>query len=258
MSREYPELVRLVEVVRRLRAPDGCPWDRAQTHDSIKRNLVEETGEFLDALEDRDLDGVQEELGDLLLQVLLHAQIAEDTGEFDLEAIAKHEADKLVRRHPHVFGDKHAGNADEALKSWEGAKVGEAGAQARRKSQMDGVPRSMPGLARMQKAFMKAGKVGFEWPNIEDAVAKVEEEVAEVKAARAEGNREHLGEELGDLLAATVKLCHLEHFEAEELMHASVLKFASRFRHMEEHAGKPLAECTLEEMIALWNAAKKA
>ncbi len=253
---DYPQLARLIEIVRRLRAPDGCPWDRAQTHDSIKRNLVEECGEFLDALEDNDLEEVREELGDLLLQVILHAQIGVEAGEFDIEEIAKEEADKLVRRHPHVFGTVHAENAEAALAAWEGSKRGEAGAQSRRKSLMDGVPRNMPGLSRAQKMLGKAAKVGFEWPSLDGALSKVDEELAELKAAIAEGDQSHIQEELGDVLCTLVNVGRCHKIEAEEAMHASVLKFIRRFRYIEEHAGKPLEECSLDEMQNLWRDAK--
>lgn len=253
---EIDEIARLVNVVRRLRAPDGCPWDRAQTHDSIKKNLVEESGEFLDAVEERDIPEMREELGDLLLQVLLHCQIASDAHEFTLEDVAREEADKLIRRHEHVFGNKKAEDASEALKVWENSKKHESGAQALRKSAIDGVPRSMPGLARCQKALSKAAKSGFEWRDSADVIGKVDEELAEVKSAIASGDQSQIAEELGDLLCAVVKLCRWNHFEAEELMHQSTNKFIRRFRIMEQHAQKPLGELTINEWLALWNEAK--
>lgn len=254
---DYSDMIRLADVVKQLRAPDGCPWDREQTHHSIKRNLVEETGEFLDALEEGDTEGVREELGDLLLQVVLHAQIGAEEGEYDLWGIAAEEADKLIRRHPHVFGEKKAADAAEAIKVWDGAKVGEAGAQSKRKSVMDGVPRSMPGLSRSQKALTKAAKCGFEWPSRSGALSKVEEELDEVREAAAEGNREHLAEELGDLLCAVTNLCRINGFEAEELLHASTGKFIRRFKYIEEKTGTPLPETSLDRMQELWKEAKK-
>ena len=251
------DIQRLADVVRRLREPDGCPWDREQTHESIKRNLVEETGEFLDALEEGDTEGVREELGDLLLQVVFHAQIGAEAGEYNLWEIAAEEADKLIRRHPHVFGEKKAGDAKEAISVWDQAKVGEAGAQAKRKSAMDGVPRSMPGLSRAQKALTKAAKCGFEWPSVSGALSKVEEELQEVKEAAAENNREHLAEELGDLLCTVANLCRINGFEAEELLHAATGKFIRRFKYIEENAGAPLPETSLDAMQDLWRKAKK-
>jgi MazG family protein len=255
------ELKRLIDIVKKLRDPQGgCPWDLAQTHDSIKRNLVEESAEFLDAVEDRDLPEMREELGDLLLQVLLHSQIAQDNGEFTLEDVCREEADKLVRRHPHVFGDQHTTDPDEALRFWNAAKRAEPGAQAQRKSVMDGVPRSMPALARCQKALSKAGSKGFEWPDIQYVLDKTQEEFAEVKEALAKGNRAHLKEELGDLLFIVANLCRWLNFEAEEVAHAAAKKFIHRFQTMEavaEQQGKSLDEATLDDWLAWWKEAKE-
>ena len=260
--KEYLELERLVGIVKKLRDPQGgCPWDLAQTHDSIKRNLVEESAEFLDAVEDHDLPEMREELGDLLLQVLLHSQIAQDTGEFSLEEVCREEADKLVRRHPHVFGDKHTSDPAEALRFWNAAKRTEPGAQAQRKSVMDGVPRSMPALARCQKALAKAGAKGFEWPDIQYVLEKTQEEFSEVKEAMAEGDRKHVMEELGDLLFIVTNLCRWLDFEAEEVAHAAARKFIRRFQMMEEAAsrqGKSLDNATLEDWLAWWNEAKQS
>lgn len=253
------EFQRLVDIVRRLRQPDGCPWDKVQTHDSIKKNLVEESGEFLDALEDRNLEGMREELGDLMLQVLFHAQIAAEQGEFTLEELCKEEADKLVRRHPHVFGENHADNAAEALNRWEQSKVGEAGEQSRRKSVMDGVPRSMPGLSRAQKALVKAARNGFDWPSEADALAKVDEELTETKEALAAKDEEAFAEEVGDLLFTVVNLCRIHGMESEELLHAAVKKFLGRFRYMEAEtaaAGRKLTDNTISEWTDLWKSAK--
>ena len=226
--RDYPEIARLLGVVQRLRAPDGCPWDRAQTHASIVKNLVEESGEFIDALEDNNLEGVREELGDLLLQVALHCQIAEESGEFDIEAVAAEEADKLIRRHPHVFGEKHAGSEAEALDIWNASKVGEPGEQSRRKSPMDGVPRSMPGLSRIQKALRKAQKNRL-------TPAEMADDSPRGIAARIAGLMSALPEEragakdaapvLQAMLLEMTRLCHSYDLEAEELAHAEAKDF---------------------------------
>lgn len=257
---QHTELERLIAIVAKLRDPQGgFPWDLAQTHDSIKRNLVEETGEFLDAVEDRDLPEMREELGDLLLQVLLHSQIAQDNGEFTLEDVCREEADKLVRRHPHVFGNQHTDDPDEALRLWNAAKRAEPGAQAQRKSVMDGVPRSMPALARIQKAAVKAAAKGFEWPDLAHVVGKVDEELAEVKAAISEGDRDHLKEELGDLFCTVIQLCRWLNFEAEEVAHAAARKFIHRFQAMETTAaqeGKKLEDARLEDWLRWWKEAK--
>ena len=258
---QYTELERLINIVRKLRDPQGgCPWDLAQTHDSIKRNLVEETAEFLDAVEDHDLPEMREELGDLLLQVLLHSQIAQDTGEFTLEDVCREEADKLVRRHPHVFGDQHTTDPDEALRFWNAAKKSEPGAQAQRKSIMDGVPRSMPALARCQKALAKAAAKGFEWPDLNHVLDKVHEEYLEVKSAINEGDREHLKEELGDLFCTIIKLCRWLDFEAEEVTHAATHKFIHRFQRMEATAtaeNKSLDDALLDDWPRWWRMAKQ-
>jgi len=259
MSAPTEELSRLVAIVHRLRAPDGCPWDRAQTHDSIKRNLIEEAGEFLDAVEDHDREEMKEELGDLLLQVLLHAEMEAETGAFDIEAIAKAEADKLVRRHPHVFGNVHAANAAAALDSWDAAKKTEGGVQAKRKSAMEGVPRAMPGLARAQKALTKAARQGFTWPNAQQALEKVKEELKECEDAIACGDASAIREELGDLLFTVVNLCRLQDLEAEELAHFATVKFMRNFARLEEFLAKrnrPMKECTLEELLEAWRQAK--
>lgn len=256
------EFLRLTEIVRRLRQPDGCPWDRVQTHESIKKNLVEETGEFLDALEEGNLEGIREELGDLLLQVVFHAQMGTEAGEYTLEEICREEADKLIRRHPHVFGEAaKASDAKEALGSWERSKVGEAGEQSRRTSALDGVPRNMPGLSRAQKTLVKAGRKGFRWQNPQDALAKVEEELTEVKEALSQGDHAAFAREAGDLLFAVTSLCQIHDVEAEEALHATIARFHKRFRSMEadtKAAGHSLEENSPEEWRDLWKKAKAA
>ncbi len=224
-SRPCPALGRLLEIVRRLRAPDGCPWDRAQTHRSIVKNLVEECGEFIDALEEDNLEGVREELGDLLLQVALHGQIAEEAGEFTLEEVADEEARKLVRRHPHVFGEKRAADAAEALAFWNASKAGEGGEQARRKGPMDGVPRSIPGLSRIQKALRKAQKANL-LTVAEQSPAALAAQISETLSALPQERRAEdaapdaaLEARLQALLLQTVQLCHAYGCEAEEVAH---------------------------------------
>lgn len=253
------EIKQLIEVVRHLRSENGCPWDRAQTHSSIRRCLIEEAGEFLDAVEAADYEGMQEELGDLLLQVVLHAQMADEAGHFDFQAVAGCEKEKLLRRHPHVFGTATAGTAAEARHRWEQSKVGEAGAQSRRQSAMDGVPRSLPALARAAKALQKAEKSGFAWPSQEAVLDKVDEELAEVKAALQSGDAEAIRAELGDLLLAVTSLCHAQKIEAEEALQEAIRTFMQRFRKMEEEGGKQgkkLGELSETELVRLWRWAK--
>ncbi len=256
------EFLRLTEIVRRLRQPDGCPWDRVQTHESIQKNLVEETGEFLDALEDGNLEGIREELGDILLQVVFHAQMGAEAGEYTMEEICREEADKLLRRHPHVFGKAaKASNAKDALGSWERSKMGEAGEQSRRTSALDGVPRSMPGLSRAQKTLVKASRKGFRWQSGRDALAKVDEELSEAKEALAQGDKAAFAREAGDLLFAVTSLCQTQDVEAEEALHNAIARFHKRFRSMEAEtkaAGHSLEENSPQEWIRLWKKAKSA
>ncbi len=254
------ELERLVEVVARLRdKKHGCPWDSVQTNMSIRRYLVEEAGEYLDALEAGDDYAVRDELGDLLLQVVLNAQIAKDEGRFDLEDVAKSEADKMVRRHPHVFGTSDARTDDELLKQWERIKHTEKG-YSERKSALDGVPRSVPGLIRAQKTASKAMKAGFCWPGPVEALAKVEEELAEVKSAMNADDGAMLEEELGDLLFAIAVLCQHKGIQAEEAMHGAIRKFSERFRKMEslleETGAGPMAQCGPDVLGMAWRQAK--
>ncbi len=254
------QFLRLRQVVRRLRQPGGCPWDRAQTHQSVKKNLVEETGEFLDALEEGNTQGMVEELGDVLLQVLFHSQIGEEEGTFSLEEVCRHEADKLIRRHTHVFGETQAANDQEALRNWEQAKRTEDGEQARRVSALDGVSRSIPGLSRAQKTLIKARRAGFDWPQPQQALSKVEEELEEVRQALESQNAEAIQEELGDLLFATVNLCRIHKVEAEEALHGAIRKFFRRFQEMERQCaaqGRPLENNSPQEWMDLWKEAKR-
>jgi len=257
---ELEQLKRLVEVVARLRSPvNGCPWDSVQTNMSIRRYLIEEAGEYLDALEAGDDYAVRDELGDLLLQIVLNAQIAQDEDRFSLEDVAKSEADKMVRRHPHVFGESDATTPEEYRRQWEEIKRTEKG-YSERKSAIDGVPRSLPALARAQKKLSKAARAGFEWPSLGDAVAKVDEELAEVRQALAEGDKGAIAEELGDLLIAIAKICNLQELQAEEILHAAIRKFDRRFRKVEEMAASAgyskLGDCPISRMMDSWKVAK--
>jgi len=248
------ELEEFIKVVRQLRDPEhGCPWDRVQTMDSLKRFLIEEAAEFHDAIDSGDVHEIKCELGDLLMQVVLNAQVADDNGWFNLGDVAASEREKMVRRHPHVFGgvvfeDDAARRAD-----WEKKKLAEASASDR-KSVIDGVARSMPALARAQKISEKATRIGFEWPSPKEALEKVREELSEVEEAMAAGETEHIAEELGDVLFATTVLCRMEKVQAEEVLHAAVGKFTRRFKAMEanlpEHAD-------IDTMIREWKKAKE-
>ena len=255
------ELKRLIEVVARLRDPEkGCPWDSVQTNMSIRRYLIEEAGEYLDALEAGDDYAVRDELGDLLLQVVLNAQIAKDEGRFDLEDVARSEADKMIRRHPHVFGESNAKGEAELKAQWERIKHTEHGYDAR-KSALDGVPRSVPGLQRAQKTASKSMRAGFKWPSPEGSLAKIREELAEVEDAFHNGTHEHLAEEIGDLLFATTVFCQIMDIQAEETIHAAIAKYTKRFHALETimaERGIDIKQCSIDELVALWKEAKKA
>lgn len=239
----------------RLRAPGGCPWDREQTHQSIRHNLIEECYEAVDALDAGDMEAFKDELGDLLLQVVFHAQMAKDAGRFDFNDVAKTIADKLVRRHPHVFGKGKVRDSAQVLQQWEAIKKGEKDVP----SIFAEMPRSLPALLKADKIQRKAARVGFDWKHVKDVVAKVDEELRELKAAMASGDRKQFEEELGDLLFAAVNLARFEGLQAEELLNRTIVKFVSRFQQIEQavhQRGKRLEDCSLEELDALWEAAK--
>ena len=249
---------RFIDIVARLRAPNGCPWDREQTHDSIRQCLVEESAELLDAIEARDDINMVEELGDVMMQVVFHAQIAKEEGRFDIDEVARHACEKLVRRHPHVFGESTVDGGAAALAQWEKIKQGEK-ANADRGSAISGVPRHLPALHRAQKMLKKAAKVGFDWPDEAAAFRKVEEELAEVRQAMASGTDEQVAEEIGDLLFTIVNLARYRDLYVEDVLHQAVAKFDGRFRFMEEalaSQGKSVQDCTADELMAAWKTAK--
>ena len=254
-SRPPKSLTRLLAIMARLRAPGGCPWDREQTHESISHNLIEECYEVLDALESGNMDEFRDELGDLLLQVVFHAQIASDARRFDFEAVAKSIADKLVRRHPHVFGSTTAKDSAAVLQQWEAIKKGERNAD----TILGEIPRSLPALLKADKVQRKVARVGFDWKHVDQVVAKVDEEVRELKAALASSDRKQFEEELGDVLFAAVNLARFENLHAEELLNRTIRKFVGRFQQIEravQRSGRRLEDCTLEELDALWESAK--
>ena len=246
---------RLKQIVERLRSPDGCPWDREQTHASLKPHIIEECYELIDAIDDQDDLGMQEELGDVLLQVVLHAQMASEEGRFDFDSVAEVISEKLIRRHPHVFGDTKLATSDAVLKQWDAIKRGE---KTDRESALDGVPRGLPGLAKAQKMQSKAARVGFDWPDAEGSLEKVKEEIREIEQA---GTSEKLAEELGDLLFSVVNFARKSKLDAEELLQAANHKFSDRFRKMETLAasrGLNFSSLTLSEMDHLWNEVKQS
>jgi MazG family protein len=244
---------RLKQIVERLRSPDGCPWDREQTHASLKPHIIEECYELIEAIDDQDDEGMQEELGDVLLQVVLHAQMASEEGRFDFDSVAEVISEKLIRRHPHVFGDSKLATSDAVLKQWDAIKRGE---KTDRESALDGVPRGLPGLAKAQKMQSKAARAGFDWPDAVGPLEKVKEEIREIEQA---GTGEKLAEELGDLLFSVVNFARKSKLDAEELLQAANGKFSDRFRKMEALAaarGLNFSSLTLSEMDQLWNEVK--
>jgi tetrapyrrole methylase family protein/MazG family protein len=246
---------RLKQIVQRLRSPDGCPWDREQTHQSLKPHVIEECYELIDAIDDQDDQEMQEELGDLLLQVVLHAQMASEEGRFDFDSVAEVISEKLIRRHPHVFGDAKLGTSDAVLKQWDAIKRRE---KTDRESALDGVPRGLPGLAKAQKMQSKAARVGFDWPDAGGPLEKVKEEITELEQAES---GEKLAEEIGDLLFSVVNFARKSKLDAEELLQAANRKFSDRFRKMEALAasrGLKFSSLTLSEMDQLWNEVKQS
>ena len=261
---------RLRGIVARLRAPDGCAWDREQTHASLRTALVEETYEVLAAIDANDDANLREELGDLLLHVVMHAQMGAERGAFDFDAVAREIGDKMIRRHPHVFGDDRGTGNDSAaiLKRWEEIKREEKkGAQgdasAEPASIMAGLLDALPALLRAQKAQEKAARVGFDWPTVAEVAAKVREEIAEVEAETVSGpghNADAVADEIGDLLFATVNLARWHKLDAENILQRATDKFVRRFRFIEtslQTTGRRWEDATFDELDALWEQAKK-
>lgn len=245
------------EIIAHLRAPEGCPWDRNQTHLSLRRYLLEETHEVLEALDAEDPRALAEELGDLLLQVVLHTQIAIDDGEFKMTDVLSHVNRKLIHRHPHVWGDVRVSGADDVLSNWDKLKQQEKAAQATpRESILDGVPKGLPALMVAHEYQRKAAKPGFDWKRVDDVIAKVREELDELQAADTDSDR---AEEMGDLLFVLVNWARWLGVEPETALREANRKFYRRFRYIEETAaanGKKLEDHSLAELDALWNEAK--
>jgi len=259
LDRRRPLWDDFVNVVRQLRAPDGCPWDREQTHESLRGYLLEEAYEVVEAINERDMQHLCDELGDVLLQVALHSQMASEAGEFDISHVVEQITRKLIRRHPHVFAGLSVAGADEVLRNWERIKASEDVGQERR-SVMDGIPQSMPALMRALEVSKRAVKVGFEWERIEDLWAKLHEEIDELRHAMASDMPERVSSELGDVLFTVVNLARWMHVDPEEALRTMVERFIVRFRHMENSlaaAGRQLGDVPLEELDRLWEQAKQ-
>jgi MazG family protein len=250
---------RLLDIMHRLRGPAGCPWDREQTPTSLKPHLIEEAYEVLEAIESGEAEPLREELGDLLLQVVFHAEIAAERGEFEIADVLGRLIDKLVRRHPHVFGATSVETPRQALAQWEAIKQREAEMHGRRRSVIDGVPRALPALLRAQRVQAKAARVNFDWPDARAAWTKVEEEVQEAAVALIEGDPERLQEELGDVLFSLVNVARLSAIDAEDALQRAIEKFRHRFTTMESELiarGKSIATVSSEELEQSWEAVK--
>lgn len=255
----------LVHVMKKLRAPDGCPWDRVQTHESLMPFIMEECGEFLDALAAGDDENMREELGDVLMQIVLHSVIAEERGKFDFYDVTRDVTDKMIYRHPHVFSDAKVNNASEVLVQWEKLKAKEKN-HHKKESLLDGVPTHAPALLQAEKLQKKAAKAGFDWKEQKEILAKIREECNELEEAMqdAGANEEaeaRIDEELGDLLFACANLSRFrKRASAEMLLAASSAKFKKRFQYIEKvlaSSNRKFEETTLEELDQIWEEAKK-
>jgi len=258
MTEEIKGFDRLMNLMRRLRAPGGCPWDAEQTHESLKRYLLEETYEVFEAIDKNDPELLKEELGDLLLQPVFHAAIAEEKGVFTMDDVLEAICDKLVRRHPHVFGEERVKTAEEQVENWERIKKAEKGEE--RKSAIAGVPPHLPSLMKAQKITEKASRVGFDWSHVDEVYAKVLEELKEFEETMAERDQDRMEAELGDLLFAIVNLGRFLRLDPEEALRKTIARFTRRFEYVEEalhERGTSIRDSSLEEMERFWEEAKR-
>ena len=249
----------LIEIIKRLRGENGCPWDKVQTHQSIKKDMLEEAYEAVDALDNCDDTMFANELGDVLLQVVFHSVMAEERNAFDFDSVLKEVCDKLITRHTHVYGDVKAENAEDALKTWEMNKKKEKG-QTSYTELLEDLPKGMPALFRAEKIQKRAARAGFDWDNTDDVFAKVREELGELEDAMAGEGHERVEEEFGDLLFALVNLGRFLNVNSETALVLANSKFIKRFAKMEALAmaeGRSLDDMNLEEMDELWNKIKK-
>ena len=258
MLKEKYEFSDLLEIMKILRSEDGCPWDREQTHQSLKKYLIEETYEVLEAIDLNDKDKIAEELGDLLLQIVFHAQIGVEEKTFDITDIINWICRKMILRHTHVFGDEKAETAEDVLQNWEAIKKKEKGVESQTQVLKD-VPANLPALMRSYKVQQKAAQVGFDWDNIDDVFKKVDEEINELRDVYTSKNMERITDEMGDVFFAIVNLSRFLKVQPELALTGTINKFIQRFEYIEREsakAGKKLEEMTLTEMDELWNKAK--
>ena len=255
MSDTTGKFEELVNIVQRLRAPDGCPWDREQTNASLLPYFLEEAYEMIESVDNENWSELKEEVGDMLLHAVLQAVIAAENDHFTIEGSIKNINEKLVRRHPHVFGDAQADTTFHAKQNWEAAKHEEKN----RKSRLDGVPVTLPALIRAQRLQQKASYAGFDWDKVEEVWAKIHEEIQELKEAQSNNSKKHVEEEIGDVLFAVVNLARFLDIPAEDALRKTNKKFTTRFAQVEEELkkrGKNVEDSSLEEMDEIWNAVK--
>lgn len=260
MAKAGESIERLLDIMRKLRGPDGCPWDREQTNESLKSDLVEEAYEVIDAIECGEASALEEELGDLLLQVVFHAQICSESGKFEFSNVAEGIADKLVRRHPHVFGEVEVSSAGEVLQNWDAIKKAEKQEGDKPASIVAGIPRHLPALQKAYQVQKRAARAGFDWEHIDDVFDKLHEEMDELKEAIHRQHEPDIREELGDLLFSVVNVSRFLGHNPEELLDQNIKKFIRRFQRVEElvhDAGRPFKSFSPEELDAFWNKAKR-
>lgn len=249
----------LIEIMKYLRAPGGCPWDMAQTHKSIRSNLIEETYEVVEAIDNEDSELLKEELGDLLLQVIFHSEMAEEENKFNIDDVVNDICQKLVIRHPHVFGDVSANNSEEALKSWDDVKM-QTKSQKKQSQAMDSVSKALPSLMRATKIQKKAAKIGFDWDSVDGALDKVIEETQELKTAITNKDVANQSEELGDLLFSVVNVSRFIGVDSEKALYDACDKFTHRFSQVEDLAASrniDMKSASLSELDSLWDEVKK-
>ncbi|MFA5928885.1 MAG: nucleoside triphosphate pyrophosphohydrolase [Candidatus Margulisiibacteriota bacterium] len=258
-KQDNKKIEKLLGIVARLRAPDGCPWDREQTHETLKPYLVEETYEALEAIDHKNYKGLCEELGDILLHVVFHANLAQEEGHFNFDDVVASANNKMIHRHPHVFSDARADTVDDVWRHWEKIKGEEKKAKKEVGSVLENVPKALPSLYRADKLQRRAARIGFDWDNIAGAWEKVYEELQELKEVYEGDDKEKISEEIGDLLFSIVNISRKLNLDAEEALRGSIDKFMKRFHYIEEQTtakGKDLQKMPLEEMDRLWREGK--
>ena len=259
MKKKNHVFYELVSVMNKLRDEDGCPWDREQTRDSIRPYLIEEAYELLEAIDENNPDKIKEELGDLLFQIIFHAKLSEEQEEFDIIDVCVQIKEKMIRRHPHVFGDVEVSGSKEVLERWENIKRKEP-ENADRKSVLDGIPKELPSLLRAHRFQEKAARVGFDWDKLDQVIETVEEELVELKQTLPGNNHTEIEHELGDMLFSIVNLARFIKVNPEEAMRKAIGRFIKRFKYIEEEAtkrGLDIKDISLQEMNTHWDEAKK-